>query len=231
VASQGGRNTQGRPDRNFGDRKQAGQVLARLLEGYRGRSDVVVLALPRGGVPVASEVAAALGAPLDVFIVRKLGVPGHRELAMGALAEADTVVLNDEVVRHLDIPRHVLQDVIAEERLELLRQGRTLREGRVPIELVGMVAVLVDDGLATGSSMRAAMVAVRQRHPARIVVAVPVAPHSTAAELAREVDEVVCATTPSPFLAVGESYRAFPQVTDEEVKALLRAAALREQPG
>jgi predicted phosphoribosyltransferase len=210
-------------DRLFQDRRDAGRLLASGLEHYRGRPDVVVLALPRGGVPVAYEVATALGATLDVFLVRKLGVPGHEELAMGAIASGGEVVLNDDVVRGLGIAPEVVQRVAEEEGRELVRRERAYREGRPPPEVTGKIVILVDDGLATGSSMRAAISALRKLRPARIVVAVPAAPGSTCQELTAEVDEVLCATTPSPFFAVGQSYWDFTQTTDEEVRQLLRA--------
>jgi erythromycin esterase-like protein/predicted phosphoribosyltransferase len=199
-------------------------VLAGLLEHYRGGDGVVVLALPRGGVPVAYEVAMALGAPLDVFLVRKLGVPDQEELAMGALASGGLVVLNDDVVRAMGIPTKVIEQVAKHEASELERRERVYREGRPPLDVSGKVVLLVDDGLATGSSMRAAVLALRRLAPARIVVAVPAAPESTCQELAAEVDEVVCATTPSPFFAVGQHYWDFTQTTDDEVRDLLRAA-------
>jgi predicted phosphoribosyltransferase len=210
------------PDRLFRDRRDAGRVLARLLERYRGRDDVLVLALPRGGVPVAYEVATALGAPLDVFLVRKLGVPGHEELAMGAIASGGVVVLNNDVVRGMGIRPEVVQWVAEREGHELLRREAAYREGRPPPNVAGVVVILVDDGVATGSSMLAAVSALRRLGPAKIVVAVPAAPESTCRQLQAVVDEVVCATTPSPFLAVGESYWDFAQTTDEEVRRLLR---------
>jgi predicted phosphoribosyltransferase len=212
-------------DRLFRDRRDAGRVLAGLVGALRGRDDVLVLALPRGGVPVAYEVALALGAPLDVFLVRKLGVPEHEELAMGAIAGGGVMVLDDDVVRGLRIPPEVVREVAEREGRELTRREAAYREGRPPPEIAGRVVVLVDDGLATGSSMRAAIEALRERRPARIVVAVPVAPASTCREMKAFVDDVVCATTPSPFLAVGEWYWDFAQTTDEEVRALLGAAA------
>jgi erythromycin esterase-like protein/predicted phosphoribosyltransferase len=212
------------PDRVFRDRRDAGRALAELLRHHEGRDDVVVLALPRGGVPVGYEVATALGAPLDVFIVRKLGVPGHEELAMGAIASGGVVVLNDDVVRGMEIPSQVIEQVAREEGQELERRERAYREDRPLPDIAGKVVVLVDDGLATGSSMRAAILALRRLGPARIVVAVPAAPESTCQELAAEVDEVVCATTPSPFFAVGRQYWDFTQITDDEVRELLRAA-------
>jgi erythromycin esterase-like protein/predicted phosphoribosyltransferase len=211
-------------ERVFRDRRDAGRVLAALLEKYKGRPDVVVLALPRGGVPVAYEVATALDAPLDVFLVRKLGVPGHEELAMGAIASGGVVVLNDDVVRALELPPAAIQQVTEREAQELLRREEAYREGRPMPDIAGKTVILVDDGLATGSSMRAAILALRRLDPARIVVAVPAAPRSTCEELEAEVEEVVCATTPAPFFAVGQSFWDFTQVGDEEVRQLLRAA-------
>jgi predicted phosphoribosyltransferase len=211
-------------DRAFHDRRDAGRALAGLLQRYRARPDVVVLALPRGGVPVAYEIARALGAPLDVFVVRKLGVPGREELAMGAIATGGVVVLNDDVVRGLGIGPDVVRRVAEREERELLRRDRSYREGRALPELAEKSVVLVDDGLATGSSMRAAVTALRGHRPRRVVVAVPVAPKTTCEALRAVVDEVVCATTPSPFRAVGVAYRDFRQTRDEEVRDLLRAA-------
>jgi erythromycin esterase-like protein/predicted phosphoribosyltransferase len=209
----------------FRDRRDAGRVLAGLLEHYRGHDDVVVLGLPRGGVPVAYEVATALDAPLDVFLVRKLGVPGHEELAMGAIASGGVIVLNEDVVTGIGISTDAIREVAEKESRELARREQAYREGRPMPELTGKTVILVDDGLATGSSMRAAILALRRLEPARIVVAVPAAPSSTCEELRLQVDEVVCATTPSPFFAVGRSYWDFTQTTDEEVRDLLRAAA------
>ena len=183
-----------------------------------------MLGLPRGGVPVAAQVARALGAPLDAFVVRKLGVPGHEELAMGALASGDVRVLNEEVVRRLRIPPEVVERVAAAEARELARREASYRQGRPPPQLAGKVVVLVDDGLATGSTMRAAVAAARRLRPARVVVAVPTAPESTCQQLREEADEVVCASTPRPFRAVAYSYRSFPQTSDEEVRGLLAAA-------
>jgi erythromycin esterase-like protein/predicted phosphoribosyltransferase len=212
-------------ERIFRDRRDAGRVLAGLLEQYRGHDDVVVLGLPRGGVPVAYEVATALDAPLDVFLVRKLGVPGHEELAMGAIASGGVIVLNEDVVIGIGISSDAIREVAERESRELARREQAYREGRPMPELTDKIVILVDDGLATGSSMRAAILALRRLEPARIVVAVPAAPSSTCEELRLEVDEVVCATTPSPFFAVGRSYWDFTQTTDEEVRDLLRAAA------
>jgi erythromycin esterase-like protein/predicted phosphoribosyltransferase len=217
-------------DRLFQDRADAGRVLARLLTGYRGRADLIVLALPRGGVPVAYEIAKALRAPLDVFLVRKLGVPGRDELAMGAIASGGVVVLNEDVVRGLSIGPPQLQQVAEREARELLRRERVYRGDRPPLDLEGLTVVLVDDGLATGASMRAAIQALRRHRPGRIVVAIPAAPESTYRELSGEIDEVVCATTPSPFVGVGASYWNFTQTTDEEVQDLLHRASRTEPP-
>ncbi len=209
----------------FRDRREAGRELARLLSAYAGRDDVVVLALPRGGVPVASEIARALDAPLDVFLVRKLGVPGHEELAMGAIASGGARVLDSEVVRAYRVPEQEIGRVTANERRELDRRERAYRGGRPPLALRGRTAILVDDGLATGSSMRAALAALDPLEPARTVVAVPVAPRSTVLDLKSLADEIVCVATPEPFIAVGMFYEDFEQIDDEEVRALL---ALRE---
>jgi predicted phosphoribosyltransferase len=208
----------------FRDRAEAGDVLAGRLGHYAGRHDLVVLALPRGGVPVAVRVARALGAPLDVFVVRKLGVPGHEELAMGAIASGGVQVVNEQVAGRLGLGEADLRRAAEVEGRELARREHRYREGRPPPDLGGRVVILVDDGLATGSTMRAAVAAVRRLGPARVVVAVPTAPASTCQRLAEEADEVICATTPRPFRAVGYSYRSFPQTSDEEVRALLQSA-------
>jgi predicted phosphoribosyltransferase len=208
----------------FQDRFDAGTTLATQLAAYAGRNDVVVLALPRGGVPVGFEVAKALQAPLDVFLVRKLGVPGHEELAMGAIASGGVQVVNEDVVEALDVPPERLADVAAAEEQELERRLQAYRSGMPPLDVRGKIAILVDDGLATGSSMRAAVQALRRLDPARIVVAVPTAAAETCERLAAEADEVVCASTPRPFHAVGLSYRDFSQTTDAEVSDLLRRA-------
>ncbi len=207
--------------RPFRDRAEAGQALAQKLSAYAGRDDVLVLALPRGGVPVAREVANALGAPLDVFLVRKLGVPGHEELAMGAIASGGVRVLNDDVVEHLHVPESVIDAVAREEQQELERRAREYRGDRPVPDVSGKTVILVDDGLATGSTMRAAAAALRRQQPARIVVAVPVAAQQTCEEFRDEVDEVVCALTPEPFYAVGIWYEDFSQTTDDEVRELL----------
>ena len=214
------------PER-FRNRNEAGRLLAKRLTAYANRPDVLVLALPRGGVPVAYEVARALGAPLDVFVVRKLGVPGHEELAMGAVATGGVRVLNDQIVQRLRIPEYIIDAVAAREQPELGRRERLYRGGRPPPDVRGRTVILVDDGLATGATMRAAIMALRQLQPARIVVAIPTASPETCEELKAEVDEVVCAITPEPFLAVGHWYEDFSQTTDEEVRDLL---ARRQHP-
>lgn len=199
-------------------------MLAQVLVGYANRSDVIVLALPRGGVPVAFEVAKALHAPLDVFVVRKLGVPGHEEYAMGALAGGGVRVLNDEIVKRLGISDAAVDAVTRDELRELERRERLYRGDRPLPELRGRTVILVDDGLATGSTMLAAVKALRAQQPARIVVAVPTAAAETCARLRSDADEVVCATTPEPFRAVGMWYDDFSQTSDEEVRELLARA-------
>ena len=208
----------------FRDRTEAGRQLAAKLVAYAGRPDVLVLALPRGGVPVAFEVARALRAPLDIFLVRKLGLPGHEELAMGAIATGGVRVLNEDVVRALRVSGEVIDAVAAEEQQELERRERLYRGDRPPADVGGRTVVLVDDGLATGATMRAAIAALRQRGPARVVVAVPVGAPETCAEFQDEADEAVCARTPEPFYAVGLWYGDFSQTTDEEVRDLLEQA-------
>jgi putative phosphoribosyl transferase len=211
--------------RIFRDRCHAGRLLAAELAAYAGRSDVLVLALPRGGVPVAFEVARALGAPLDVFLVRKLGVPGHKELAMGALATGGVRVINERVVRELGIPDAVIDAVTAEEQRELARRERDYRGDRTAPAAGGRTVILVDDGLATGSTMRAAVAALRRQEPAGIVVAVPAAAPATCEQFRAEVDEIVCAVTPEPFYAVGLWYEDFSPTTDDQVRDLLARAA------
>jgi putative phosphoribosyl transferase len=206
----------------FRDRRDAGRALAELLRRYAGRADVIVLALPRGGVPVAAEVAKTLGAPLDLFLVRKLGVPGHEELAMGALATGGVRVLNEDVIRALRVSRADVEAVTAEERHELERRERRYRGNRPLPDVKGKTVILIDDGLATGSTMLAAVRALREEGPAQIVVAVPVAAAETCDDFRGVVDEIVCAATPEPFIAVGLWYEDFAQTTDEEVQELLR---------
>jgi putative phosphoribosyl transferase len=208
--------------RLFADRREAGRVVAERLRAYAGRPDVVVLALPRGGVPVGYEVAGALGAPLDVFLVRKLGTPGRRELAMGAIASGGIRVLNEDVIRWFGITPQQVDAVAAEEQREIERREAVYLDGRAPTPLQGRVAILVDDGLATGSTMRAAVQAVRQQRPQKVIVAVPVAPRETCEELSTLADEVVCAEMPVPFSAVGQWYERFDQTSDEEVVELMR---------
>ncbi|WP_246207320.1 erythromycin esterase family protein [Bradyrhizobium rifense] len=205
----------------FLDRRDAGRRLAEKIAGYSNRPDVLVLALPRGGVPVAYEVARALNAPLDVFVVRKLGVPGYEELAMGAVATGGVRVLNNEIVEGLGIPASMIDAVAARERQELARRERLYRDGRPQPDVRGRTVILVDDGLATGATMHAAIEALRQQGPKRIVVAVPTASPDTCEEMKRRADEVICAITPQPFQAVGRWYQEFSQTTDDEVRELL----------
>ncbi len=207
--------------RSFGDRREAGRALAEELASYRDRDDVLVLGLARGGVPVAWEIAAALHAPLDVFLVRKLGVPRWSELAMGAMASGGGIVMNDDVVSSLHVTDEQVREVIVSERAELVRREHAYRGDRPAADPRGKVVILVDDGIATGASMLAAVRAVRAAGPKSIVVAVPVGPQSTCRGLARQADDVVCATMPPGFEAVGQVYGDFHQVTDDEVRELL----------
>jgi putative phosphoribosyl transferase len=207
----------------YDDRRQAGRVLAGSLRGYEGRPDLIVLALPRGGVAVGFEVAHALHAPLDVFVVRKLGHPEHEEYAVGAIASGGVRVLNAQA----GVDERALAPIVAREQAELARRERLYRGERPSLSLAGRTVIVVDDGLATGSTMRAAVQAIRRQQPARLVVAVPVGAASTCESLRREVDELVCPAMPEPFRAVGLWYREFPQASDEEVHELL-AAAQRE---
>lgn len=209
----------------YKNRKAAGQILAKELAAYANRQDVLVLALPRGGVPVAFEVAKALNAPLDVFVVRKLGVPEQQELAMGAIASGGVRVLNENIVRSLGISEAAINQVVAKEQQELERRERLYRGVRPVPTLHERTVILVDDGLATGATMRAAVVALQQQKPAKIIVAVPVSASETCQEFQSKVDEVVCAATPNPFYSVGLWYEDFPQTTDEEVRVLLELAA------
>jgi len=214
----------------FNDRRHAGQLLASALVRYSDRNDVIVLALPRGGVLVAYEVARQLGAPLDVLVVRKLGVPGHEELAMGALASGGICVLNQDVVRDMGISKEAIFAATRTEHRELSRREHAYRGERAATDACGMTAILVDDGLATGASMRAAIRALRQQSPARIVAAVPVAAPEACAEMSEEADEMVCAVTPEPFHAVGHWYQDFSQASDEQVHELLVAASRDQEP-
>ena len=214
----------------FRDRYEAGRLLATKLAAYAHRPDVLVLALPRGGVPVGFEIAKALGAPLDIFLVRQLGVPGHAELAMGAIATGGVRVLNQDVVGYLDLPGEVIDQAAAEEQRELERRERVYRGSRSAEEVRGRTVILVDDGLATGATMRVAVAALREQRPARLIAALPVAAASTCHEFRTQVDECVCAAVSEPFYAVGLWYRDFSQTTDEEVRELLERAATEQPP-
>jgi putative phosphoribosyl transferase len=210
----------------FADRSEAGRKLASRLRKYANREDVMVLGIPRGGVPVAFEVAASLGVPLDVFVLRKLGVPEHEELAFGAIASGGVRILDPEIVQGLELSDLDIDLVTAAERKELERREHAYRSGRPPINVRGLTVIVVDDGVATGSSMLAAIAALRQLKPTRIVIAVPVAPPTTCNRLRCEVDELVCVEEPEPFYGVGQFYQDFTQVSDEAVNELL-ARALR----
>lgn len=209
----------------FSNRAEAGRELAERLSAYRGREGAIVLGLPRGGVPVAYEVAQRLGLPLDVFVVRKLGVPGYEELAMGAIASGNVSVLNQDVMRALPDSDGILEMVSAREKMELERREILYRQDRPAPNLSGRVAILVDDGLATGATMRAAAAALRKRGVAKIVVAVPVGAPETCREIEAEVDEMICAVMPAFFHGVGQFYEDFSQTTDEEVRELLKASS------
>jgi putative phosphoribosyl transferase len=209
----------------FEDRVEAGQILASHLRAYADRVDVVVLGLLRGGVPVAFEIAQSLRAPLDVMIVRKLGVPGHEELALGAIASGGVRVFNQRIVEELDLSPSTTEAIARRQQLELERREKLYRGDRPPFEVAGRVVILVDDGIATGSTMRAAIQALRQQNPARIVLAIPVAPPSVCEELRSAVDELVCLAQPAGFFAVGQWYRDFSQTSDEQVRNLLERAA------
>jgi putative phosphoribosyl transferase len=208
----------------FRDRRDAGKKLARKLFAYAARPDVTILALPRGGVPVGYEVARALNAPLDIFIVRKLGMPGREELAIGAIASGGIRILNKDIIRMLSIPDEVINFVVKRELQELQRREDLYRGGRTAPEARDRTVILIDDGLATGASMRAAVAGLRAQHPARIVVAVPAAAPETCDAFQSEVDEIICASTPEPFYGVGHWYEDFSQTTDEEVRNLLQEA-------
>lgn len=208
------------------NRREAGRLLARKMEGRSDLSNAIVLALPRGGVPVGFEIAKALTIPLDIFIVRKLGVPGQEELALGAIATGGVRVINDEVVRSFDIPEVLIQTIASRESRELEHREQLYRQGRPPAEVSGLTVIVTDDGLATGATMRAAVRALRALGAARIIVAVPVAPLDTYEKLRKVADEVVCLMTPSLFFAIGEWYEDFSQVSDEEVGETLHEAAI-----
>jgi predicted phosphoribosyltransferase len=218
-----------RMDGAFPNRIEAGRALAQKLEKYAGRDDVIVLGLPRGGVPVANEVAKRLRAPLDVFIVRKLGVPGFEELAAGAIASGGVRVLNEDVMRAIPHAEQAIETVTARETAELQRREQIYRADRAPRELRDRIAILVDDGLATGATMRAAVKALRQREVAKIVVAVPVGPPDTCHEIEEQADETICLSMPEFFQAVGQYYDDFSQTTDEDVRELLGRAAQEQK--
>jgi predicted phosphoribosyltransferase len=222
-------NSPGQAPLAYANRREAGLALAARLRDLAGK-DVVVLALPRGGVPVGYEVARALAVPLDVFVVRKLGLPGHPELAMGAIASGGVRVLNEEVFQSLAVPRAAIDAVTRTEQAELERRERAYRDGRPLVPVEGRIVVLVDDGLATGSTMRAAVLAVRRLRPARVIVAAPVGAWQTCRALREVADEVVCASTPEPFRAVGLWYADFSQTSDDEVRQLLAQATRTPNP-
>lgn len=205
----------------FRDRRDAGRKLARRLSHYAGRNDVIVLALPRGGLPVGAEVAESLGAPMDVFLVRKLGVPGHEELAMGAIASGDVHVVDDRVLGQAHVQADDLARVSAQEERELRRRERLYRGDRPLPDVTGKVVILVDDGLATGSTMRAAIMGVKRLDPQAIVVGVPVAPPEICAAITKDIDEVVCVLLPEVMLGIGGHYERFPQLSDDDVRAWL----------
>ena len=217
---------------NFYDRAEAGRLLAFELRRYAGRDNVLVLALPRGGVPVGFQVASELRVPLDVFLVRKLGVPGHEELAMGAIASGGVRVLNEEVIRRIPISVDAIERVTAREQLELRRRELAYRNDACPTGVSGKIVILVDDGIATGSTMCAAIAALKKQSPARIVVGAPTAPRSCQKDLGPDVDELVVVTRPEPFYSVGQAYSIFDQTSDEEVRTLLARSKewLRKDP-
>ena len=215
----------------FANRAEAGRLLAERLKAYAHREDVTILGIPRGGVPVAFEIAETLGARLDVFVARKLGVPGQEELAFGAIASGGVHVLDTEIIEAIRISKTSIEEVSARERRELDRRERLYRGARAPLDLDGRTAILVDDGIATGSSLRAAILALRHLKPARLVVAAPVAPLATYQRLRQEVDDLVCVDTPKSFRAIGEFYEDFSQITDQEVADLLRRNWQESIPG
>lgn len=208
----------------FRDRQEAGKRLAEKIKAETAPLDPIVLALPRGGVPVAFEVAQALQAPLDIFLVRKLGMPGHEELAIGAIASGGVRVLNREIMQQSDLPREIVEEITEREQRELERREHAYRGDRPPPNLYGKTVFLIDDGLATGATMRAAVIALKQQEPARIIVAVPIAAPETCIEFRDVVDEIICAVTPEPFIAIGMWYEEFPQMTDDEVRDYLESA-------
>jgi putative phosphoribosyl transferase len=212
----------------FANRTEAGHRLARCLKGYAGRDDVIVLAAPRGGVPVAYEVATSLRLPLDIFVLRKLGVPGREELAFGAIASGGVRILDLDTVRAVSLSASEINQVTQAEEWELERREHKYRGGRPPLHLTGLTVILVDDGIATGSSMRAAIRALRQMKPAALVIATPVAPRSACERLRAEADELICLEMPEPFYGVGQFYKDFSQVSDEEVAELLDKASRQE---
>lgn len=213
----------------FRDRRDAGKKLAQKLIDYASREDVIILALPRGGVPVAYEVSVALHVPLDIFIVRKLGWPGHEEMAIGAIASGGVKVLNEDIVRYLNIPDDLITAVAQRELRELERRERVYRGNRPALEVKDRTVMIIDDGLATGASMRAALLGVRGHSPAAIVVAVPTSALETCEALEAEVDRIICASTPEPFYGVSRWYEDFSQITDEEVRILLQNASRQPQ--
>ena len=212
----------------FSNRREAGVKLADKLRAYANRADVLVLALPRGGVPVAYEVARALHAPLDVFVVRKLGVPGHEELAMGAIASGGVRVLNEEITSEMGLPRSLINAIVRREQKELERRERLYRGARPIPDVLGRTVILIDDGLATGATMHAAALALRKMEPSKLIVAVPVGAQDICDEFRGVVDEVACVITPAPFMAVGAWYADFSQTSDEEVRDLLQQAGVNQ---
>ncbi len=208
----------------FKNRSDAGKTLAAKLQVYANRPNAVVLGLPRGGIPVAFEVAAKLGLPLDVLAVRKLGVPGHEEFAMGAIASGGIRVLNEEMIRSLNIPKETIESVAKKQGEELERREQVYRSDRPRLDVRDLTVILVDDGLATGATMRAAVRALRKQKPVSIIVAVPAAAPEACEELGDEADDIICAITPDPFFSVGSWYEDFSQTTDEEVSQLLKTA-------
>jgi predicted phosphoribosyltransferase len=218
---------------HFYDRVEAGRLLAHELRRYIGRADVLVFALPRGGVPIGFQVASELRVPLDVFLVRKLGVPGHEELAMGAIASGGVRVLNEDVIRRIPISQEAIERVTAREQVELRRREFAYRNDAPPMDVTGKTVILVDDGIATGSTMCAAIAALKKKNPDRIVVATPTAPRSCQKDLGPDVDELVIVAKPEPFYSVGQAYQVFDQTSDEEVRALLARSKrwLRKDPG